>query len=254
MERMRKPFQGVWNIIRFNWHFFVASIGIILLILFFSNYFFYQYASYINIICLLALGSILISLLVSYYVYDLSNLYELNWLDELVFIENGKILNINAGFDETSNLLKDKFENSELIAMDFYDSSKHTEVSIKRARKAYPPFPNTKQIATNSIPLNNMSVDKIFLILSAHEIRDNLERTEFFKELYRILKTNGQIVVTEHLRDIPNFLAYNIGSFHFHSENTWKENIQNANFQITKELKITPFITSFLLEKNGNSS
>ncbi len=37
----------------------------------------------------------------------------------------------------------------------------------------------------------------------------------FFNELNRVLKPNGQIVVTEHLRDLNNFLAYNIGFFHF---------------------------------------
>ncbi|MGI8670206.1 MAG: class I SAM-dependent methyltransferase, partial [Aridibacter sp.] len=182
-----------------------------------------------------------------------SNLYKLDWLDELKN-ENSKIVNINAGFDETSILLSEKFKNAELLALDFYDSAKHTEVSIKRARKAYPPFPNTQQITTSNIPLENNSADKIFVILSAHEIRNNNERTIFFKELKRILNPNGQIILTEHLRDTPNFLAYNLGSFHFHSRNTWLKNLRNANLKITKEFKITPFITTFILEKNGNSS
>lgn len=45
-----------------------------------------------------------VSLLVSYYVYDLSDLYKLNWLHELVanLKRDLKIVNIHAGFDETS--------------------------------------------------------------------------------------------------------------------------------------------------------
>lgn len=250
---MRKPFQGVLNIIRFNWHFYVVSIGLLMLIILPTVFFEPSFSPFIYIFCLLAFLSIFISLLVSFYVYDLSNLYELDWLDNLK-IENCRILNINAGFDETSELLQAKFKDAELIAMDFYDSSKHTEISIKRARKAYPPFPNTQQITTSEIPLENDSADKIFLILSAHEIRNNDERTIFFNELRHILKPHGRIILTEHLQDTPNFLAYNIGAFHFHSRNGWLENIRNAKLKITEEFKITPFITTFILEKNGNSS
>ena len=131
------------------------------------------------------------------------------------------MVNIHAGFDETSILLSTKFPDAELIVFDFYDPEKHTEVSIKRARKAYPSYPNTKKIITSTIPLGDSCADKIFVTLAAHEIRDDNERIIFFKELYRILKTGGQIFVTEHHRDLYNFIAYTIGFFHFHSYSTW---------------------------------
>jgi ubiquinone/menaquinone biosynthesis C-methylase UbiE len=254
MERMRKPFQGVLNIILFNWHFYIVSIGLVVLLSLFTLYFAPTYSFYLYVVCFLAFVPILISLLVSFYVYDLSDLYKLNWFDELDLEETTKIININAGFDETSELLEKKFENAELIVLDFYDASKHTEISIKRARKEYPPFKNTKPINTTKIPLEDNSADKIFLILSAHEIRNNRERTAFFKELRRILQPNGQIILTEHLRNMPNFLAYNIGAFHFHSEKTWLENTREANLKLTQKIKITPFIKTFVFEKNGNTS
>ncbi|MEO7045031.1 MAG: methyltransferase, partial [Ferruginibacter sp.] len=98
------------------------------------------------------------------------------------------------------------------------------------------------------------SIDKIFTILSAHEIRDDKERVSFFEELHRVLNSTGQIIVTEHLRDTANFLAYNIGFFHFHSKATWLKTFQLSGFQIVNEIKITPFITTFILEKNGTTS
>jgi SAM-dependent methyltransferase len=188
---------------------------------------------------------------VSMYVYDFSGLYSLKWIEQEK-TEN-VVVNINAGFDETSALLKAKFKRSELIVMDFYDPAKHTEVSIKRARKAYPPFPNTKQTGTNFIQLADNSVDKIFLTLSAHEIRDEVERTAFFREISRTLKPNGEIYITEHLRDFPNFLAYNIGFFHFHSKGTWLRTFKIAGLKTSREVKLTPFISSFILNKNGDT-
>ncbi len=248
MGQLRKPFQGVWNIIRFNWHFYVlatVSILVLLLPLFTEPYRFYAIT-----LAVLIFLSTLISLVVSFYVYDLSDFYELNWLDDLGISAKEKMLNINAGFDETSVLLTSKFSKSELLVFDFYDPNLHTEVSIKRARTAYPPFPNTKSVLTNELPLEDESVDQIFIIFAAHEIRNEEERHEFFKELHRILKPKGQIILTEHLRDLQNLLAYNIGFFHFLSTGSWKRTFKSSQLRISTEKKLTLFVSAFVLEKS----
>lgn len=254
METLRKPFQGVFNIIRFNWHFYALSLGFALLLIFsieFLNppYQFFAFAFLTGVFV-----TTLVSLFVSFYIYDLSALYELDWLGNSEDSEKLKIVNINAGFDETSALLKCKFRNCELVVFDFYDPAQHTEVSIKRARKAYPPYPNTQTVKTDHFPLADHSVDKVFAILSVHEIRGATERGLFFKELHRILKPSGEIIVTEHLRDPANFLAYNIGFLHFHSKASWFRTFSTSGLSLRKELKITPFISTFILEKNGTTS
>ncbi len=254
MESVRKPFQGVANVVRFNWHFylfaFVISLTLFSLALFINR----PISLILNLFIFGIIVTVSITLLVTFYVYDLSNLYKLNRLKHLQISNNETIININAGFDETSELIKSKFKPKNLIVLDFYDETKHTEISIKRARKAYPPYPNTLSVTTNSLPLENNLADKVFCFLSVHEIRDNAERVNFFKELNRVLKSKGQIIVTEHLRDLPNFLAYNIGFFHFHSKKIWSKTFTEANFVISEEIKITPFISTFILEKNGISS
>jgi ubiquinone/menaquinone biosynthesis C-methylase UbiE len=252
MGKIRKPFQGVSNIVRFNWHFYVLSLVAILLILW-ANYANKLPLFYTNILLFFIITPTLISLFVSYYVYDFSGLYKLDWLDDMFLFPNKTILNINAGFDETSVLFKEKYPNSELIVFDFYDPEKHTEVSIKRARNAYPPYPNTVTINTSKLPLQDDSIDIIFITFAAHEIRNNRERVLFFKEINRISTKNGNIVITEHLRNLPNFLAYNIGFFHFMSKKSWYTTFENADLKIDKEEKITPFISTFLLKKNGNT-
>ena len=253
MGKMRKPFQGVANIIRFNWHFYVLSLGFVLLLLLVSKFLQGDLQFYFNLLSVLIVIPVIISLLISFYIYDLSGLYNLNWLNHLHIRENSKIVNINAGFDETSILLKAKFDLPELHVFDFYDPLKHTEISIKRARKTYPPFPGTRQITTTHIPLEDHTADYIFLIFSAHEIREENERILFFKELRRVIKPSGQIVVTEHLRDPANFLAYTIGFFHFLSKSSWKRTFQSASLILVKEKKLNPFVTTYTLKTHGNS-
>ena len=253
MDKLRGPFQGVANIIRFNWHFYVASLGLVSIILIATLYINDHLVIYSYIICCLIAGSIVLSLSVSHYIYDRSGLYDLRWLGDMG-IEGNKIVNINAGFDETSHLIKARFENSTLIVLDFYDPLKHTEVSIKRARKAYPPFVNTIYVATDTLPLATHSVETILVMFAAHEIRDETERIDFFKELCRIAKPNGQILVTEHLRDFQNFVVYNIGFFHFYSRSTWHKVFHSAQLKVQSEIKCTPFISTFVLKSNGDAS
>jgi SAM-dependent methyltransferase len=251
MARVRKRFEGVTNIIRFNWHLYLLPLKLVIILFLAASFSGSSYTAWAFLLSVLIIAPVIISLAVSFYIYDLSTLYRLDWLS--MASPGATILNINAGFDETSHLLQLKYPASALIVYDFYNPAKHTEISIRRARRAYPPFPGTQPINTRSLPLQHNSVDTICLIFAAHEIREDEERTAFFKELHRVLAPGGKIIVTEHLRDLPNFLAYTIGFFHFLSKNTWLTTFGKASLAISHTIKTTPFITTFILEKNGTA-
>lgn len=252
MEKIinRKPFQGVFNIVRFNWHFYVLAFIIVILIYFLRQFSF----GFWQIIMLFILLPVSISLLVSFFIYDFKDFYSLKWI-EFIDVEKPKnIININAGFDETSAIIKNKFPNENLKVLDFYDRNFNTEISIERARKAYPAYKNTIFVKANNLPIKNESTDLVFLIFAAHEIRKTIDRIIFLKELNRILENKGKIILIEHLRDLPNLLAFNIGFFHFYSKKTWLNNLEKANLKITTEHKLTLFTSLFIIEKNGNPS
>lgn len=254
METLRKPFQGVKNIIRFNRHFYFIALGVVvgLIVLapFFSNTLSYLFYGTAALIVLVTASSLAFSC----YIYDFSGLYKLKWLASLKAEKGKTIVNIHAGFDETSELLKARFPICNMEVLDFYDPKKHTEVSIKRARKAYPPFPGTESTTTAALPLSDSEADFIFLIFAAHEIRDPQERVTFFKELKRSLAPNGKILVTEHLRDLPDFMAYTIGFFHFYPKSEWHYTFKAAGLKVSSEMKSTAFITTFILEPDGTST
>lgn len=251
---MRKPYQGVFNIIRFNWHFYVIA-GLFVITFFVAALLLESLMFWACIgVATGVITSTFTSLLVSYYVYDRSGLYEFDWLREMNNGEIQNIVNIHAGFDETSLLLKKKFSTASIHVFDFYDPTKHTEVSIERARKAYPSFEGTIKIATSKLPIPANSTDLIFNIFALHEVRDRKERIEFLKQQVTGLENDGRVVVTEHLRDFPNFFAYNIGFFHFFSEREWINSFLGAGLQLERKFNITPFITVFILKKaNGNT-
>jgi hypothetical protein len=245
----RKPFQGVTNIVRFNWHFYVIAGILIVAVIIGQRFLNFPFDLLVLLVASGALLGIIISLLVSWFVYDRSNLYALHFLRDLQISPAAELVNINAGFDETSAILKANYPGASLTVFDFYDPQKHTEISIERARKAYPAFPGTRTISTNAIPLQENSIDVIFLILAAHEIRNDEERIAFFRQLKSALKANGKIVVVEHQRDPNNFFAYNFGFFHFHSNASWKRTFTGSGLIIEKETKHTPFLSNFILRK-----
>lgn len=251
---IRTPYQGVINIVRFNWHFY-AIAGVSALLFLFASVYVESLLS--RSLVLLAAGIVAttsISLMVSYYVYDRSGLYDFTWINQFNDSEIQTIVNVHAGFDETSWILKKNFPSAELRVFDFYDRLKHTEVSIERARKAYAPYRGTFKINTSELPLPNNGSDIIFNIFALHEVRSRDERIRFLQEQFRALHDNGKVVVVEHLRDVANFLAYNIGFFHFLPGNEWRRNFQHAGLSVDHKFKITPFITVFILRKaDGNT-
>lgn len=253
MELVRKPFQGVLNIVKFNWHFYLAAFVVIGLAVMLRNKLPSNFQLLFLTGCFVAMITVLSSLIVSYYIYDRSDLYSLPWLKELKNRSPTKILNISAGFDETSNYLANFFSDAQLIVSDFYNPQKHTELSIERARKMYPSHPNTIQVATNKLPFRKGEFDLINLFMAAHEVRNQEERIIFFKELSRVTSKKGRLIVTEHLRDVNNFLAFNFGFFHFYSKASWVDLFDKANFELIKEVKTTPFVTTFILRHYGTT-
>lgn len=246
MEIKRRKFQGVLNILSFNRHFYVY--GLIALTLIISSYLIFNWSSLLFWIVILAfLYGLLMPLIISAYVYDFSGYYDLKWLKNLKLTDSkdNQILNINAGFDETSFIIKNHFPKSDLKVFDFYNADKHTEPAIIRARKVSLVYPNTQRISANTISLKDNSVDIIFLLSAAHEIRSQKEKIEFLKECHRICKLDAKVIMIEHLRDFPNFIAFTIGFTHFFSKKTWRNSFIGAGFTTFNEQKFTPFMSIF---------
>jgi SAM-dependent methyltransferase len=246
----RKPFQGLVSVLRFNWHFFVLAIVGMLALPFGCWSVAPAYLTFSLATSAAGFLTILISMLATLHAYDFSGLYVLRWLDPcMTGARTGA--NIHSGFDETTELLREVYSGVDWLVFDFYDPAKHTEISIKRARAAHPPQPGTLKTTTSHLPLCDQALDRIVLILAAHEIRDHDERVTFFRELRRVLADDGLVIVTEHLRDFFNIIAYTMGAWHFHPRNEWLATFEEAGFELLKETKNNLLISTFILRKHG---
>jgi SAM-dependent methyltransferase len=190
-----------------------------------------------------------VSLIVSHWVYDRSGLYDLTWLPQRVPGSPRNIVNVHAGFDESSEALAAVYPSANLRILNFYDERRNTEPSIARARKLKPATRTSESASVNSLPLANESQDLVLLFLAAHEIRNKSDRSEFFQEVRRSLRPGGSVILVEHLRDAANALAYGPGSLHFHSRTTWLHAILSTGLKLVTEFKITPLIQVFVCSR-----
>jgi SAM-dependent methyltransferase len=247
--RSRGPFEGVWHIVQFNWPFFIVALATMVALITFALLPAVPrlFAIAAIVAACAAAWLVAVSLFVSFWIYDCSRLCRWEWIRELL-PQPRQAVNVHAGFDESSEALRELFPDSRLLVCDFYDPQKSPQPSIARARRAYPPAPDVQSISPTNWPLPEESCDAIFLLLAAHELRQRPDRIGFFREAHRVLAPTGRVVLVEHLRDLPNFLAFGPGFLHFLPRSEWLCMIEEGGFRIAREFSITPFVRVFILD------
>ncbi|HEX4950895.1 MAG TPA: methyltransferase domain-containing protein [Blastocatellia bacterium] len=251
-KRARHPYQGASQIFQYNWPFYAAALllsaaGIVLLLM-------VDFPWWLRVILVatifVAIFWSITSLAVSHYVYDRSGLYQFHWLPQLLPQPPAVWINIHAGLDETSALLMQQFPDTQGQILDIYDPAQMTEPAIKRARHLTPAELPSVPADFRALPVAAQSCDVAFVIFAAHELRTDAARLSFFRELQRVLRPQGNVVLVEHQRDVANFIAFGPGAWHFLPRSIWLRTARAANFNMTQELKLTPFVRAFCLSKS----
>jgi SAM-dependent methyltransferase len=249
----RKPYEGVLNIVLFNWRLYVAACllavvcTIALLVL--------PWPSWLFVLLLVGVGGagyfLIVSLAVSHIIYDRSPLYRWQWIKDVFPTAPQHITNIHAGFDESSEALHTMFPQAKLVILDLYDPKRMTEPSIAQARRLRPAKLSAISADPGAIPLADSSCDAVLLLFAAHEIRDAQERSRLFAEVKRILTPDGVVLLVEHQRDLANFLAFGLGFLHFYPHAEWLRLAAKNGLRVIRTFSITPFVGVFLWSKGG---
>ena len=247
----RSKFEGVSKIVRFNTRFYVGSaLGLALVVLLLT---FLKLPVWFK--ALLEIGTALMlfwtlsSLFVSWYLYDYAGVTRWEWMRPDLQHAPPRWANIHAGLDESTAFLRRLLPGTDGIVVDIYDPSTMTEPSIARARRMYPAVEPFLTGTAKALPLPDSDRDAIFLLFAAHELRDPKSRIQLLHEIRRVLKSDGRIILVEHLRDLPNLVAFGPGFFHFHTARSWLRSITDSGFQVIEQRGVTPFVRCFTLRK-----
>jgi len=243
----RTPYQGLVQIFNYNRAFYLRTgAGVIAAILLSVCV-----SPAVRALLLLAAGTAVFwtcsSLLVSHYVYDRSSLYRLGWLPGCLSRTPVRWISMHAGIDEMSLAIGSTFPGSEGQIIDIYDPHEMTEASIKRAR--YVAGVASISADRQRLAAADEEFDAAFLIFSGHELRHHEARVRLFREIRRVLRARGEVILVEHLRDWANFLAFGPGCLHFFPARTWQDAANAAGLPLRLRRTVTPFVHVFVLQK-----
>jgi hypothetical protein len=192
----------------------------------------------------------LLSLVVSHYVYDRSELRSGAWVARLLPARVERWATIDAGLD-AEVVLDGVLPGRCQARLDIYDGDLVRAPSVRRARKLTPrTHPATPAPAT-ALPLGDASCELVAVIFTAHELRAPAAREAFFAELHRVLTAGGRVLLVEHVRDVANFLAFGPGFLHFASRRQWLRLADHAGLTVAVETRVTAWVMALALEKRA---
>jgi ubiquinone/menaquinone biosynthesis C-methylase UbiE len=248
----RGRYDGVVQILRYNVHYYVGSLCALLFIVILLRLHLLPRLLEAGLggIAGLAAFWAASSLIVSYYIYDHAAVTGWSWLPEMLPFPPRRWLTIHAGLDEATNSLTRIFPDTGYVVLDIYDRAEMTEPSIARARRMHPCGHPAVRCKLDALPLSDQGRDTLFLLFTAHEIREPARRVVFLREASRTLAAPGQMLVVEHLRDWKNFIAFGPGFFHFYSRREWVRVAREAGLTVERESPVTPFVRCFLMSRS----
>jgi hypothetical protein len=234
--------KGALEIVRFNWPTYVLAIVVMaacLLVL--------PQGGWLALLAVAALlGTVYLtvaSIVVSHWVYDRSPIADWTWLPSWL-ASPARSLAVQAGFDATDGRLATLLP-PEITVVDLYGTPGVGGASVERARRRHPP----DGPVLPALPTDADGCDVAVAAFALHEIHDADARTSCFRSLAHALVPGGRLLVVEHLRDVPNLLAFGPGAFHFLPEREWRRCGDAAGLRLARSESITPFVRAFLWTK-----
>ena len=248
-------YTGVLKIVRFNWPWYAGAVlmtAALATVLTLST---------LPALCQmlawaligLADGWLLLSLVVSHYIYDRSAVARGGWLDgQTAGQERTHVAIFHLGQDEASAHTARLLPTATIRIFDVYHSEHSGSPSLARARTLA--VTASTPAVFNQLPLADGSIDLALVIFAAHELRHDGVRADFFRELARIIGPGGRALVVEHLRDGWNLFAYGPGFWHFLGRRTWLQTFALAGLQVAHETSLTPWVRRFQLRNPKDAS
>jgi len=176
------------------------------------------------------------SLLATWWVYDRSRVYE-HVAADLGAV--GEWATLHAGFDDATPVLAEVIGRPPALVLGLSGPARS---SLRRARRT---DPATGAVDAGAWRRATSSLDTVFLTFAVHEVRDRRDQRALFAQLHRVLRPGGRLVVTEHLRDLPNAAVFGPAVLHFQRARCWRDRAAEAAFTATGESTITPYVRRF---------
>lgn len=232
-------FRGVGQVLRYNWPAYAGAAGLLALALVAPR----RVRRPVVAAALVGAWFAAASLVVTNLVYDRSEYAGWEWPRGLLRRPPRRVAVLHAGLDNVSANLRRLWPRAQIQVVDFYNPATMTEPSIARARGG----------RRHGDALDELwsELDAAFVVLAAHELRTEPDRAAFFRRVAGALGPDGRLLLIEHLRDLPNAVAYGPGAMHFLPRTAYLTAFDDARLLLLEERPMTPFLRLFRLGRSG---
>jgi len=181
------------------------------------------------------------SIVAFYWMYDTNTFFSCAWIPEKLKLSPKHCLQVSLGLKETTLQLNEVFSNCNHETLDIFDPLIMTEPGLRRARKCQNLSPNTC-VPFNNFPIQDHWANSSFLILAAHEIRDQRKRDELFVEMIKKTREGGDLIVVEHIRNLLSYISFGPGAFHIYPKKEWTRISEKFNLELIEQFWVNPYI------------
>jgi SAM-dependent methyltransferase len=232
--------NGVGRVVVFNWPRYAAGLATVIVCAALPVPDLLRYP--VRFGAGLALVWIATSLIATWWAYDYKPLYDWLWLTRLLPGPPARYAVISAGLDEISPTLGRLYPAAEAVLLDLYDPRLTREGSIRRAHALVPSPAQARPARPDALPAPDGSLDAVFVVFAAHELRARGQRRALFVEIARTLRPGGSLLLVEHCRDAPNVAVYGPGAWHFYRREEWLRLGRHAGLLPAGETTMTPLV------------
>lgn len=185
-----------------------------------------------------------------HWMFDRSPLLEGSWIQDCASSPVQRWIQVSVALEQTTLPLERVFPEAVGQLFDLFSSERMQEPAVRRARASSAIAPSLP-VAPEAFPADDGSSDLTVVTLAAHELRRRSDREALFRELARVTRADGSIVVVEHLRDLPALLAFGPGVLHFYPRRTWLDLAARTGLSAVQEFPLSPFVRVFVWRRGG---
>lgn len=213
---------------------------------------------------LVALGIVLLTamfFLMLAALWTAHKLYDADTLqsDDLLFAMSqaqptDKLANIDLGLRQQAIMLSRHLTTGKITVIDVYNPQLAAGASLARARLQAPSTKQDPRLAwfdghINLLPMPDSSVTAVFMSQVLSEFGQHGDRQTLLREIRRILKPNGRLLLTEQTASWLNWLLVGTSSAKLQPAEYWRDLLLEAGFDIHRQENIQGLTNCFRADK-----
>jgi SAM-dependent methyltransferase len=161
---------------------------------------------------------------------------------------------VGLGVRRTPQQLSRRLTSGRVIALDVYNPQQAPGAALARARLAVAPVPPDPRLrwlegSLQLLPLPDRSTSLVTMDGTVGALWQHGDRVLLLREIYRILRPEGWVVVAEPVRTQTTWLVHGTGTLRLEPTSYWRHLFRDAGFNLLREQAVEGLVHYFVLER-----